>query len=51
MVVSRGMICSNFTYLPLDSVVRRAGDQVLVNLPKLVIGREAVGQVAGEDRP
>lgn len=38
MVVPRGMIFSSDTYIPLDAVVRRAGDQVFVNVPKLVIG-------------
>lgn len=38
MVVPRGMIFSNDTYIPLDAVVRRAGDQVFVNIPKLVVG-------------
>ena len=39
MVVPRGMIFSNHTYIPLDTVVRRAGDQVVVNVPKLVIAK------------
>lgn len=38
MVVPRGMIFPNDTYIPLDAVVRRAGDQVFVNVPKLVVG-------------
>jgi len=38
MVVPRGMIFSTDTYIPLDAVVRRAGDQVFVNVPKLVVG-------------
>ena len=38
MVVPRGMIFSSDTYIPLDAVVRRAGDQVFVNVPKLVVG-------------
>lgn len=37
MVVPRGMIFPSDTYIPLDAVVRRAGDQVFVNVPKLVI--------------
>ena len=36
MVVPRGMIFS--TFIPLDAVVRRSGDQVFVNVPKLVVG-------------
>ncbi len=38
MVVPRGMIFSSDTFIPLDAVVRRAGDQVFVNVPKLVVG-------------
>ncbi len=38
LVVPRGMIFSNDTYIPLDTVVRRAGDQVFSNVPKLVVG-------------
>jgi ureidoacrylate peracid hydrolase len=38
MVVPRGMIFSSDIYIPLDTVVRRAGDQVFVNVPKLVVG-------------
>ena len=38
MVVPRGMIFPTDTYIPLDAVVRRAGDQVFVNVPKLVVG-------------
>ncbi len=38
MVVPRGMIFSSDTYIPIDAVVRRAGDQVFVNVPKLVVG-------------
>ncbi len=38
MVVPRGMIFSSDTYIPLDAVVRRAGDQVFVNVPKAVVG-------------
>jgi nicotinamidase-related amidase len=38
IVVPRGMIFSSDTYIPLDAVVRRAGDQVFVNVPKLVVG-------------
>ena len=37
VVVPRGLIFSTDTYIPLDAVGRRAGDQVFVNVPKLVI--------------
>lgn len=39
MRVARGMIFEKETYIPLDAVVRRAGDTVLINVPKLVTGK------------
>jgi len=38
MVVPRGLIFSRDIFIPLDAVVRRAGKQVFVNVPKLVVG-------------
>lgn len=38
MLVPRGMIFSKDTYIPLDAVVRRAGSDIFVNVPKLVVG-------------
>lgn len=37
LIVPRGMIFPSDTYIPLDAVVRRSGNQVFVNVPKLVI--------------
>jgi nicotinamidase-related amidase len=37
MVVPRGMIFETDTYIPLDAVVRRAGTEVFINIPKLVV--------------
>ncbi len=39
MKVSRGVILDKDTYIPLDAVVRRVGDEVFVNMPKLVVGK------------
>jgi len=49
------------TYVPLDAIVRKAGDTVFINVPKLVVGkmpwdtppssqdvREKVGPAAGD---
>ena len=38
MLVPRGLIFEKDTYIPLDAVVRRAGADVFVNVPKLVVG-------------
>lgn len=38
IVVPSGLIFSSDIFIPLDAVVRRAGDQVFVNVPKLVVG-------------
>jgi ureidoacrylate peracid hydrolase len=39
MLVRRGMILEKDAYIPLDAVVRRAGTDVLINLPKLIVGK------------
>ncbi len=39
LVVPRGMIFEKETYIPLDAVVRRSGDTLFINLPKLVVGK------------
>ncbi len=39
MRVPRGLIFEKETYIPLDAVVRRAGDAVFINIPKLVVGK------------
>jgi ureidoacrylate peracid hydrolase len=38
MLVPRGMIFERDTCIPLDAVVRRAGTDVFINVPKLVVG-------------
>lgn len=35
--VPRGMIFTTDTYIPLDAVVRRAGTDVFINIPKLFV--------------
>lgn len=37
IIVPRGLIFEKETFIPLDAVVRRAGTDVFVNVPKLVI--------------
>jgi ureidoacrylate peracid hydrolase len=39
MVVPRGMIFEKDTYIPLDAVVRKAGNKVFINLPKMVVSK------------
>ncbi len=36
MLVARGVIFDKDTFVPLDAVVKRSGDQVFINVPKLV---------------
>jgi ureidoacrylate peracid hydrolase len=38
LLVPRGLIFQHDTYVPLDAVVRRAGTDVFINVPKLVVG-------------
>ncbi|MDP9379804.1 MAG: cysteine hydrolase, partial [Chloroflexota bacterium] len=38
ILVRRGLILKQDTYIPLDAVVKRAGTKVFVNVPKLVVG-------------
>jgi len=38
LVVPRGLLFHRDTYIPLDTVVRRAGTTVFINVPKLVVG-------------
>lgn len=35
----RGLIFEKDTYIPLDAVVKRAGTDVFINVPRLVIGK------------
>jgi len=41
VLVRRGVVLSHDTYIPLDALVRRAGDTVFINVPKLVVGKMA----------
>ncbi len=38
LLVRRGLILKQDTYIPLDAVVKRAGTEVFINVPKLVVG-------------
>jgi ureidoacrylate peracid hydrolase len=38
LLVPRGMIFKTDTYIPLDAVVKRAGTEVFINIPKLFVG-------------
>jgi len=38
LVVARGLVFERETYVPLDAVVRRAGTEVFVNVPRIVVG-------------
>lgn len=38
-VVPRGIIFERDVYIPLDAAVRRAGNAVFINVPKLVVGK------------
>ena len=39
ILVKRGLILKQDTYIPLDAVVKRAGTEVFINVPKLVMGK------------
>ncbi len=39
LLVPRGLIFEKDTFIPLDAVVKRAGTQVFINVPKLVVGK------------
>lgn len=39
MLVPRGMIFEKDTYIPLETVVKRTGTDVFINMPKLVVGK------------
>jgi ureidoacrylate peracid hydrolase len=39
LVVPRGAIFSKDTYIPIDAVMRRAGDKIFINIPKMVIAK------------
>ncbi len=39
ILVPMGMIFKDDTYIPLDAVIKRAGSDVIVNIPKMVAGK------------
>ncbi|HSH22049.1 MAG TPA: isochorismatase family cysteine hydrolase [Candidatus Caenarcaniphilales bacterium] len=39
LLVSRSLVLERDTYIPLDAVVKRAGGDVFINVPKLVVGK------------
>lgn len=39
MLVPMGMIFKDDTYIPMDAVIKRAGTDVFINLPKMVAGK------------
>lgn len=51
MLVPRGMIFHKDTYVPLDTVVKRTGSDVFINVPKIVVGKmpwDAPPTIAGQ---
>lgn len=44
LLVPRGIIFEKDTFIPLDAVVKRAGTQVFVNVPKLVVSKMPWGE-------
>jgi len=39
MRVPRGIVFEKDTFIPLDAVVKRVGNSVFINVPKLVVGK------------
>ena len=39
LLVKQGLILDRDVYIPLDAVGRRSGDDVFINIPKLVVGK------------
>jgi len=39
LVVPRGLVFEKDTYIPMDTVTKRIGDRVFINVPKLVVGK------------
>jgi nicotinamidase-related amidase len=39
LLVKRGVILDRDIYIPIDAVTRRAGESVVINVPKLVVGK------------
>lgn len=51
LLVPRGMIFKTDTYIPLDAVVKRAGSDVFINIPKLFVEEMPWGEPpSGADR-
>lgn len=44
VLVARGVIFEKDTFMPLDAVVKRSGNQVFVNVPKLVAAKMPWGE-------
>ncbi|MBA3716561.1 MAG: cysteine hydrolase, partial [Pyrinomonadaceae bacterium] len=44
LLVPRGLLFQTDTYIPLDAVIKRAGTEVFINIPKLVIGEMPWGE-------
>ncbi|RUL87929.1 cysteine hydrolase [Tautonia sociabilis] len=49
LVVPRGLIFPKETYIPLDAVVRRAGRDVFINVPRIVVGQMPWGEPPRRD--
>lgn len=44
LLVPRGLIFEKDTFIPIDAVVKRAGNQVFINVPKLIVGKMPWGE-------
>lgn len=44
LLVPRGLIFEKDTFIPLDAVVKRAGRQLFINVPKLIVGKMPWGE-------
>jgi ureidoacrylate peracid hydrolase len=44
ILVPRGMIFKTDTYIPLDAVVKRSGNEVFINIPKIVVSKMPWGE-------
>lgn len=44
MLVPRGLIFHTDTYVPLDAIVKRAGNEVFINVPKLLVSQMPWGE-------
>jgi ureidoacrylate peracid hydrolase len=39
ILVPRGLIFKTDTYIPMDAVVKRSGNEVFINIPKIMVGK------------